>query len=309
MKPMFGMLFGLVAFVASSGFAAPAPVKSIPVFKDPGAITIGKPVAGNQVEIWEEQGGFRKARNVTQATISPVLPDPANATGTAVLVVPGGGFMELEMDNEGYVVARQLADRGITAFVLKYRIRASSPDPAVAHSDMVSILSKSMMGPTKMGQPGSLLYDDQQTAATDASDALNYIRSHAAQLGIDPHRVGMVGFSAGAMMTIALSVAPSPAVRPDFAGIIYGPMYPQAVPSDAPPAFFALANDDVLFGSSSGLAASWQSAKRPFEIHQYEHGGHGFAGVVKGTTSDHWLEEFLWWLDSRGLLKKASSGK
>ena len=78
-------------------------------------------------ESWFRQDGRPFVRNVTQATLQPFLPDPSKATGAAVIVAPGGGFLMLSMDNEGWAVARALADQGIAAFVLKYRLR---PTPA-----------------------------------------------------------------------------------------------------------------------------------------------------------------------------------
>lgn len=301
------VLVGAAATLCLAGAAEAKTTKvQIPTYQDPSAISLDGASGGLQGEIWEvaSTGGERAVRNVTHPTLTPVLPDPSKATGAAVIVLPGGAFMELEIDGEGYEVAKRFADRGIAAFVLKYRTRHTSADSAAAQKEMIATLMSSGQSDVKVGQPGSTLDMGTQAASADAILAIRYLRDHASAFGIDPQRVGMVGFSAGAMTTLNVSVGPDRSALPNFAAIIYGPMYPVAVPKDAPPAFFAVANDDPLFGHSAGLDESWQAAGRPVEAHRYEHGGHGFAGGNKGTTSDHWFDELCWWLADRGLLKK-----
>ncbi|RYD66779.1 MAG: alpha/beta hydrolase, partial [Sphingomonadales bacterium] len=104
----------------------------IAVPAQPAAIPLGTgalPGATNP-ESWHSQYGSVFARNVTQATLTPFLPEPAKATGSAVIVAPGGGFRTLSMENEGWAVARALADRGVAAFVLKYRLNQTPADMA-----------------------------------------------------------------------------------------------------------------------------------------------------------------------------------
>ena len=113
---------------------------------------------------------------------------------------------------------------------------------------------------------------------------------------IDPDRIGMVGFSAGAMLTMATTLAGKDA-KPAFIGNIYGPLAPVTVPADAPPMFVALAADDPLFGNGGfGLIDSWRAAKRPVEFHLYEQGGHGFGMYPKETTSTGWFDAFVRWI-------------
>jgi acetyl esterase/lipase len=117
----------------------------------------------------------------------------------------------------------------------------------------------------------------------------------------------MIGFSAGAMLTMATALAGQDA-KPAFIGNIYGPLSPVAVPSDAPPMFVALAADDPLFaGKGIGLIESWQTAKRPVEFHLYEQGGHGFGMYPKETTSTGWFEAFVSWLGMHGMLAPTGS--
>jgi acetyl esterase/lipase len=139
----------------------------------------------------------------------------------------------------------------------------------------------------------------------DAEAALRLVRAKAADWHIDPKRVGMIGFSAGAITTVALGISGPPDARPDFIAPIYGWMKPVEVPADAPPMFSALAADDPLMGQQGyGIVESWHKANRPVELHVYEHGSHGFgADGMPGTTSTHWKEEFYWWMEARGLLK------
>ena len=140
----------------------------------------------------------------------------------------------------------------------------------------------------------------------DARAAFALVRARSAEWHVDPDRIGMVGFSAGAMLTMATTLAGDDA-KPAFIGDIYGPLTAVKVPADAPPLFVALAADDPLFGNSGfGLIESWRTAKRPVEFHLYEQGGHGFGMYKKTTTSTGWFDAFVSWMDMHGLLKPKS---
>jgi acetyl esterase/lipase len=142
----------------------------------------------------------------------------------------------------------------------------------------------------------------------DARAAFALIRKRSAEWHVDPNRIGMVGFSAGAMLTMATALAGEDA-KPAFIGNIYGPLAPVTVPADAPPLFIALAADDPFFANAGyGLIDSWKSAKRPVEFHLYEQGGHGFGMYPKETTSTGWFNSFVSWLGMHGMLKPAASG-
>ena len=113
----------------------------------------------------------------------------------------------------------------------------------------------------------------------------------------------MVGFSAGAMLTMATAIAGQDA-KPAFVGDIYGPLAPMTVPADAPPLFIALAADDPFFANGGfGLIESWRAAKKPAEFHLYEQGGHGFGMYPKETTSTGWFDAFASWLTMHGMAK------
>src|SRR3954466_15413471 len=139
----------------------------------------------------------------------------------------------------------------------------------------------------------------------DARAAFALIRKRAAEWHVDPNRIGMVGFSAGAMLTMTTALAGQDA-KPAFIGDIYGPVAAMTVPADAPPLFVAVAADDPFFGNGeTGIIKSWLSAKRPAELHLFERGGHGFGMYPKETTSTGLFEEFARWLDMHGMLTPA----
>jgi len=295
----------LWAAMALPAFALDHTMTPIATPDQPDAIELGTgPLPGAEVpESWYRQYGSMFARNVTVATLTPFLPDPAKATGTAVIVAPGGGFRSLSMENEGWNVARALAERGVAAFVLKYRLNQT---PA-GLDDFADSMRQMFAGP-----PPRHRIDPMASIATlgpqleDARAAFALVRGRAAEWGIDPDRVGMVGFSAGAMLTLATTLAGGDA-RPAFIGNIYGPLAPVQVPADAPPLFVALAADDGLFANSGfDLIENWRAAGRPVEFHLYEQGGHGFGMYPKETTSTGWFDAFTAWMRMHGLMERAA---
>jgi acetyl esterase/lipase len=272
-------------------------MKPIAIPAQPSAIPLKTgPLPGATVkESWHSQYGSAFARNVTEATLTPFLPAPAKATGAAVIVAPGGGFRALSMQNEGWNVAKALADRGIAAFVLKYRLnqtpasleefaRPAPPRPRPNSSEQMATLGPQI---------------------ADARAAFALVRSRADEWKVDPKRIGMVGFSAGAALTLVTTLGGIDA-KPAFIGDIYGPLEPVTVPPDAPPLFAALAADDPLFaGRGMGMIDSWLAAKRPVEFHLYGQGGHGFGMYPKETTSTGWFDAFYKWIVMNGFTKQA----
>ncbi len=267
----------------------------------PDAIVLGTgPLPGATApEAWHSQYGSVFARNVTVATLTPFLPDPAKATGAAVIVAPGGGFMTLSMQNEGWDVARALAARGVAAFVLKYRLNPTPQEMPAFEAQMRDMFSGTARRPPSP-QDGAAALAPQ---IADARAAFALVRAHAKDWHIDSDRIGMVGFSAGAMLTLSTELYGGDA-KPAFLGEIYGPLAPVNVPADAPPLFVALAADDPFFGNGGyGIIDSWRAAKKPVEFHLFEQGGHGFGMYPKDTTSTGWFDEFVRWMAMHGLLK------
>ena len=246
---------------------------------EPGAIPLYPDAdeGSAETENWVQfMGRDLAVRNVTRPTLTPFLPDPEKATGAGVIVAPGGAFMLLAMEHEGWAVARSLAKRGIAAFVLKYRIIPTPADQAEADRMMMQRMMEGIADPTQMP---TLQYPP---STQDALAALALVEANAAEWGVDPHRLGMIGFSAGAMTTLNAVLEAEPGEGPDFAGYIYGPMAATQVPAAAPPLFAAKAMDDELFPNNGfALVEAWQAAGRPVELHAYERGGHGF-GLWRG---------------------------
>jgi acetyl esterase/lipase len=295
---------GLVCALAAPALAQNDKMTPIAIPAQPGAIALGTgPLPGATVpESWHSQYGSVFARNVTVATLTPFLPDPAKATGAAVIVAPGGGFMTLSMENEGWDAARALAARGVAAFVLKYRLRQTPAGMEDFEKSMAAMFSGAARPPRPQG--GDMMAGLAPQIA-DARAAFALVRRRAVEWHVDPDRIGMVGFSAGAMLTLASTLAGQDA-KPAFIGMVYGPLAPVTVPADAPPMFVALAADDPFFGNSGyGLIDSWRAAKRPVEFHLYEQGGHGFGMYQKETTSTGWFDDFARWLGMHGYLKPA----
>jgi acetyl esterase/lipase len=271
----------------------------------PGAIELGTgPLPGATApEAWHKQYGSLFARNVTVATLTPYLPKPSKATGAAVIVAPGGGFRTLSMENEGSNVARALADKGIAAFVLKYRLNQTPADFETFSRPAAPRPPSAPAGtpPAPRPSPGDMAARIAPQIA-DAEAAFALIRANATKWRVDPDRIGMVGFSAGAMLTMATALSSTEA-RPAFLGNIYGPLSAVSVPGDAPPLFAAIAADDPLFPVNFGLIEGWRKANRPVELHYYEQGGHGFGMYPKETTSTGWFDAFVKWLGMHGYLK------
>jgi acetyl esterase/lipase len=306
-KPARGGLFaigaGLALGLAAPAFAQNDKMTPIPIPAQPNAIELGTgPMPGQTApESWHSQYGSMFARNVSVATLTPFLPDPAKATGAAVIVAPGGGFRTLSMENEGWDVARALNAHGVAAFVIKYRLVPTPADIPGFERSMREMFA-SVGAP---GKPPTGVVPNLEPQIADARAAFALIRRRAAEWHIDPDRIGMVGFSAGAGLTMATTLSGTDA-KPAFIGIIYGSMAPVKVPADAPPMFVALAADDPLFGNSgTGLIDSWRAAKKPVEFHLFEQGGHGFGMYPKPTTSTGWFDEFVRWIGMHGMLKPA----
>lgn len=272
---------------------APAEPDAIALY---GAKTPGT-VAG---EVWAAYpNGDLGVRNVTRPTLTPVLPDPAKATGAAVIVAPGGAFMALAMSHEGWNVAHALAAHGIAAFVLKYRLLPTPHDEAEAGRYTIQKMMAGLSDPAKMPTLGN------PDAAADGLAALRMVRANAARWHIDPARVGLIGFSAGAMTALNVTLQAPTGERPAFLGYIYGPQARIDVPADASPMFDAIALDDPLFPwQGFPIAQGWAAAHRPVEIHGYQKGSHGFGLGHPGTTTTLVLDEFLLWLSSQGLLSQ-----
>jgi len=254
-------------------------------------------------ETWFRQWGDPMARNVSTATLTPFLPDPDLANGAAVIVAPGGGFRWLSMGNEGWEVAEALNARGIAAFVLKYRLQPT-PESLEGFEDSMNRMfaAVSESSSESNGEPPPRPpRPDLSNQLADAEAAYALIVSRANEWGVDVRRLGMIGFSAGAGLTLHCTLN-SDSMKLAFIGPIYGGMGPVEVPPDAPPMFNAIASDDFLFHGQFGVIKSWFDAGRPVEFHLYQNGGHGFGLGNPDRTSNRWFDAFLHWLEVNGFL-------
>jgi acetyl esterase/lipase len=249
------------------------------------ALDIGN--EGDLVAQWSRLGEQRIVRNVARPLLLPVLPPAGRGDGRAVVIAPGGAYRFLSIDSEGLGVARRLADVGVAAFVLAYRVDATPRDDAAFDLEVARWFARPV---PLVGPPDAL---------ADARAAMRAVRDRAAAWSIDASRVGFLGFSAGAHLARGLVAAPRDE-RPDSLSLLYGPLDPMPVPADAPPLFVAMAMDDPLFGDRGlGLVDAWRAARRPVELHLYEHGGHGFGLRPQGASSDRWIEHWIDWLARR----------
>ncbi len=287
----------LIGFSAAQAQSAGPKIIDTPV--DAAAIPLGTGGVEHSFapESWYLFNGKATVRNVQQATLTPVLPDKSKATGTAVIVAPGGGFVMLAMDLEGWEVARWLADHGIAAFVLKYRLRPMPEEWKAYFAEAGRLMNHRNIDSSKLLVPPA-------DALADGEAALRLVRARAKEWHVDPGRIGMMGFSAGAITILSVTLKATPETMPAFIAPIYGSMNAVAVPAPAPPMFIALAADDPLFAKTGfGLIDSWIAARKPVEFHLYQKGGHGFGLGKTATTSTDWPESFYHWLEMNGLLK------
>ena len=301
----------LAGLVLVAGLALPAHAQNdrmIPIAtpSQPNAIELGTgPLPGaTNPEVWHSQYGSQFARNVTIATLTPFLPDPAKASGAAVIVAPGGGFFSLSMENEGSNVARALAEKGVAAFVLKYRLNQTPADMPAFEKSMREMFSGTARPPRP--EPGKAMAGLAPQIA-DARAAFALIRICRVACRSQPDRHDWVFRRRDADDG---NYACRRGCGARLLGNVYGPLASVTVPAEAPPLFIALAADDPFFGNSGyGLIDSWKAAKRPVEFHLYEQGGHGFGMYPKETTSTGWFDAFVRWLGMHGMLKPTGSGR
>lgn len=230
--------------------------------------------------------------NVHNPTLTPYIPDAAKSTGTAIIICPGGGHSKLCLGHEGYALAEWFRERGIAAFVLKYRLAR---------------------------EKGSS-YTVQDHAMADTRRAIRLVRSRAGEWHLKPDRIGILGFSAGGELAAYAAMKSDPgnkdvadtvehhSSRPDFQALIYpGSSGTFTVEPGMPPVFLAAGYGDRP-DIAEGLAAvylKYKAAKVPAELHVFANAGHGFGyrHDAKPSAAARWPERFMEWLSDSGLLK------
>lgn len=229
--------------------------------------------------------------NVHAPSLTVLRADPSHANGAAMIVVPGGGHRMLVWNNEGLGPARALNRYGVTSFVLKYRLARD---------------------------PGSG-YDVERDAAADLTRAVRWVRTNAAAYGVDPARIGVMGFSAGGELVSLVADNPLPARpardavdrasgRPDFQVLIYpGPLgTPAAPPMGAPPAFIAAGTlDECCAPPAMTLYSRLREAGVSAELHMFADTGHAFNIGARSERISilHWPDRLADWLSDGGWLR------
>jgi acetyl esterase/lipase len=244
-----------------------------------------------------EKQDVKRLQNVSRPTLTVFQPPAERRSGAAVVIAPGGGYNILAWDLEGTEVAEWLNTQGVTAFVLKYRVPRREGDT----TNTIQLM--------------------------DAQRAMSLVRSKASDYGLDPARIGMLGFSAGGHLTAItclkfgerqydnLDAIDEFSCRPDFGILIYpgyladadGRLKPEFQPTKGtPPMFFAHAMDDrVTPDSSIAMARALKAVGVPSELHVYDGGGHGFGLRTSPFAVHTWPARCAEWLAHRGFTKPA----
>lgn len=255
------------------------------------------------VPLWEKGApGFEKlkdvpeqakdywVKNINNPTLTVFLPPKDKATRSAIVVCPGGGHRLLVFNAEGIEPAKFLSNMGIAVFVLKYRLGRDTNTPS---------------------------YKIDVHGKEDGCRAVRLVRSRAAEFGIDPDKIGIMGFSAGGEVVDMVTFSPdaphrdaidNTSAKPNFIVQIYpGPLFiPDDIPHDSPPAFLLAANDDACCSPSVvRLLEAYRKAKVPVEMHLYTKGDHGFNMGKRSRlkTINTWPQRLADWLSDNGYLK------
>ena len=289
------MKLGITIMASLMSFTILAQERVVPLYDGtaPGSETWTHEEKVNDHNQWQT----RVVYNVAKPSLTVMLPDPATANGTAVVICPGGAFYALSIDSEGLDVARWLNSKGVACFVLKYRLVPCKTDDPTREVMLAG------------GGLDGIVAPIVKLAAADGQAAIGHVRKHAKEYRVNPERIGIMGFSAGGTVTASVAYHYTKETRPNFVAPIYlqydwalkGP-----VPSDAPPMFILAATDDPLGLASHSVAlySDWIKAKKSAEMHMLAKGGHGFGMRKQNLPSDRWIERFAEWLDGQGLLKK-----
>jgi len=242
-------------------------------------------------EIWDNE----VVTNVSVPTMEVFRPE--NPNGTAVIVAPGGGLYALSIESEGTAVAQWLNAKGITAFVLKYRLVPTGEDGVQEISD------DGVNNPARIGERIKPILP---LSIADGLSAVSYVRENASKFSLDVSKIGFMGFSAGGAVTMGVAYYAKTLDRPDF--IV--PVYPwtsafavQDAPQNPPKMLVVCASDDPL-GLAKGsieLYNSWLNGGQFPALHMYSQGGHGFGMKPQGLPSDHWIQRFYDWSIAQGI--------
>ncbi len=229
--------------------------------------------------------------NVSKPSMQVFRPDESIANGTSVIIAPGGGLYALSIESEGNMVAKWLNEKGITAFVLKYRLVPTGEDGVKELNETSN---------NNVDEFIRLIGAVMPYSVSDGLTAVNYVREHAEELGVDKNKIGFMGFSAGGAVTQGVTYKGKGDNRPNFVVPVYSwtdAMPVQEAPENPPLMLVICASDDPL-GLAKGsieLYNSWLSADQKAELHMYSRGGHGFGMKKQDLPSDSWIGRFYEW--------------
>jgi acetyl esterase/lipase len=289
------VICGLAIFLSYALLAADRPVIDVWPGKVPGELKEIGPEELRPPQA-KQRPDVQRLTNVSKPTLTLFQPPEGKRNGAAVVICPGGAYSILAWDLEGTEVAEWLNSIGVTGLVLKYRVPRRDGDTA------------------------------NKLPLMDSQRAMSLVRSKASDLGLDPRRIGILGFSAGGNLAAGASIkyeqrqydkidaVDDVSCRPDFGVLIY-PAYladnsanvkPEYQPTkETPPMFFAFAMDDrVAVDGSFAMARALKTTGVPAELHMYDAGGHGF-GLRKSEFPCYtWSARCAEWMEHRGLLKQ-----
>ena len=289
----------------SAAMFSSAQQRSIPLYPD------GVPNSKAAPATYVENNEDNRISLVTVPTITPFFPEQGKANGTAIVIFPGGGYGRLSMENEGWSIAKAFNQFGVTAFVVKYRLPSDD------------IMVDKTIGPLQ-----------------DAQQAVLMVRKHAAEWGVNPNKVGIIGFSAGGHLAstegthfnnVLIEDKDHISVRPDFMILLYPVItfgewahvgsrenligkHPSAdllelysnekqITPNTPPTFLVHAGDDNVVPVQNSLMFYDELLKNKVkaEMHIFQEGGHGF-GLNNPKSKDKWIDWCKNWLDENGFL-------
>lgn len=250
---------------------------------------------GDAKEYFSSDWNTQVVTNVSKPSMEVFTPDATLANGSAVIIAPGGGLFALAIEKEGNLVAKWLNSKGITAFVLRYRLLPTGEDGvAEVMKEWENVFQK--VGPVL------------PLAISDGKNAIAYVRNNADKWNLNPDKIGLMGFSAGGALTMGVALNSEDANRPNFIVPVY-PWMPvigeYEVPEETPPMFLVCASDDelMLAADSIKLYSKWTDEGGTSELHMYAKGGHGFGMDQKGLPSDNWISRFYEWAISEGIVR------
>lgn len=305
--------FCLAAALISVAASAQMPFQMKP--KEPEVLPVPvRKAAPKSEEKVIDFGGGKIITGVSEPTITVYLPQENNNTGTAVILLPGGGMRMLSWSNDVERMAKVLNAQGIAAIGLKYRLNNSTAAPAQQAGPapkMIDVTEYQKFAKANANPSPGVGEEANDNAIEDARNAVKLVREHAADWKIDPEKVGFLGFSAGGCVAIGATIRAQEGEMPNFLCTAYGPsMIDVDVPANAPDLLIMTrAEHPNVAAGCLGLFLEWKKAGKNAELHMYGDGqsGFGLADRRGRNTTDSWIDDLMTWLAARGYCQQTSN--